>query len=1294
MVNSGLKQRLAAILAADAVAYSRLMAADAQATVEGLDAAREVFRTQIQLHQGRVIDMAGDSVLAVFDTATSAVCAALDIQGQFATTTAATAEDRRMRFRIGVHLGDVIEKPDGTVSGDGVNIAARLEGLAEAGGISVSESIRSAVKGKVRAAFEFQGEQNVKNLPDPVRAYRVRAVEPDAASAVLAFGSFRLDAANALLTQDGRALDLTPKAFAVLCHLAGRPGALVTKDQLLDAVWGRRFVSESVLKTAVNAIRSVLGDDPRLPRYIETVARRGYRFIGLAAAGATPTPTPTAAAATAELPATPSTTTSSTPSDPAPPAPASVPLIGRTEARVQLTAWLAAAAAGQRQVVLVGGEAGIGKSSLIRQLVDDARARGICVAVGQCVEQASGGEPYLPILDALSELARGAAGAVWLGALRQAAPTWLAQLPWLVTEADQARLRSELASAAQDRMLREFGALLDAATPAGPLLLVIEDLHWSDHATVSLLDYLARRRGPARWMLVASFRPTDLAISDHPMQALRQELRLHKLCRELVLEPFSEREVDAYLLHRLGGRVVAQHEALARALHAHTEGLPLFLANVIDDLESQGEGDGSWPGNGAAWADPATALARLHLPDTVVGIIERQIRRLPGELRDLLESASVVGLEFNHPLLAHVLGHEPDALRGRCEGLARRAEWLRSAGMAALPDGTLGTRYAFRHALYRRVFYERCAPGRRLQLHLRAAQALLAIFGPHGERIAAELAHHFEGARDTAAASGMELAGAARDAISWRLRAARAAVAVHAPLDALRHFAAAERAGMASAERVTVLGECAALEQQLGAGARALALSDEAVAVARTLDAPVLLQGAMLQHAVLAEDNDDHATAIHFIDELLATPPALVAEQQARALIVKSDALGGLGRLREADAVAQAALDQLPADAAEARAGHFLNRVMAHHRRGEFEPGLQVIAAGLLHCEASGNAAGAAGMMAARGVFLYALERVGEAEIALVDALERSRALHDVPRQRSAILNLVKLRTDRGDAEGALAWLDEGWHLSAGFESPMTECAFLSGFYYCNYLRGDLGAALHDASRVLESAAALSSVGWRVMSLVLVSDLYIHLGDTAFARSLIDEADALAQAQDMHHVWLQLSAHRAWLDVLGGDAVRALAALDALLEPGEAIQAELLAVIAQVRARAQLALGDPQAALHTLAGFDGAPTQEVWALMLALRLSAQVQTDTVNAADIERAGAELSDRRVPALESLALRQALIDALRRAGRLDDAAAQADLLVAHRGRLLASLAAAPEQLARFTRTLGADGNHHAP
>jgi adenylate cyclase len=172
---SSVRQRLAAILAADVAGYSRLMAGDERSTVAALDSARGVFRQHIDAHQGRVIDMAGDSVLAVFDTATGAVAAALAVQAGLAAMAEDVSEDRRMRFRIGVHLGDIMEKTDGTVYGDGVNIAARLEGLAEPGGITVSDAVQGAVRGKVAAGFIDQGEQQVKNIPHPVRAFRVAA---------------------------------------------------------------------------------------------------------------------------------------------------------------------------------------------------------------------------------------------------------------------------------------------------------------------------------------------------------------------------------------------------------------------------------------------------------------------------------------------------------------------------------------------------------------------------------------------------------------------------------------------------------------------------------------------------------------------------------------------------------------------------------------------------------------------------------------------------------------------------------------------------------------------------------------------------------------------------------------------------------------------------------------------------------------------------------------------------------------------------------------------------------------
>jgi len=185
VADTTVRQRLAAILAADVAGYSRLMAGDELATLAALDSARGIFREHIETHHGRVIDMAGDSVLAVFETATGAVAAALAVQEGLVAMAAAVPEDRQMRFRIGVHLGDVMEKADGTVYGDGVNIAARLEGLAEPGGITVSDAVQSAVRGRVSATFADQGEQQVKNIVHTVHAYRLVKAQREAVTGAL-----------------------------------------------------------------------------------------------------------------------------------------------------------------------------------------------------------------------------------------------------------------------------------------------------------------------------------------------------------------------------------------------------------------------------------------------------------------------------------------------------------------------------------------------------------------------------------------------------------------------------------------------------------------------------------------------------------------------------------------------------------------------------------------------------------------------------------------------------------------------------------------------------------------------------------------------------------------------------------------------------------------------------------------------------------------------------------------------------------------------------------------------------
>jgi DNA-binding winged helix-turn-helix (wHTH) protein len=534
------------------------------------------------------------------------------------------------------------------------------------------------------------------------------------------FDAFELDERAARLTREGRAVPLPPKAFAVLCTLARQPGQLVTKSALLDAVWGHQHVSESVLKTTISELRAALSDDARQPRYIETASRLGYRFV----------------AALAEQRVTAAGTpgmlwvddTQSPAQTLAPPS-----IIGRRGALARLrTAW-EQAAAGRRQLVWIAGEAGVGKTTLIDTFVTQAGAV-LCVH-GQCVGQFGAGEPYLPVLEALGSLCR--KDHTLAPMMHAVAPTWLLQLPWLASESERDALRRELSGISPERMLRELAELLDRYTERQPLLLITEDLHWSDQATVRLMDHVARRRTPARLMWLGSFRVAELVSEDHPLKSLRYELRMHKLCEEILLDPFSEQEVAAYVDSRFPG--TAFPEAFVRRLHTHTDGLPLFLVNVIDDLVSRGRmqlGDGQLLSESVAIA--------WQVPENLAGVMETQIARLPADQRSILEAASVCGVEFRPQTVAEVLDRDVHWVGERCDELARQQNWIGHVDLAGLPDGSLSARYAFRHALYRHVFYQRIAALARARMHRCAAVSLERGRAAGVAVTAAELASHYE----------------------------------------------------------------------------------------------------------------------------------------------------------------------------------------------------------------------------------------------------------------------------------------------------------------------------------------------------------------------------------------------------------------------------------------------------------------------------------------------------------------------------------------------------------------------
>ena len=529
----------------------------------------------------------------------------------------------------------------------------------------------------------------------------------------LRFDRFDLDEANALLSRDGTPVALAPTPFALLCALARQPGSLLTKQASLDQVWGHQFVSESVLKTAISELRTALDDDARKPRFIETVSRRGYRFI--APVIAIPI-TPSAGADAAEIgsPHLPSFT-------------------GRVKPLSRLRRAWDMASSGKRAIVWVAGEPGIGKTTLIEHFV--ATLGDVAVARGQCVEHYGAGELYLPVLEALSELCRNDSTLVPL--LHAVAPTWLLQLPWLSTPGEREALRRELAGVSPDRMLREVGEVLDRSSERRPLLLVTEDLHWSDRATIQLIDYVARRRGGARLMWLASFRVAEVVALDHPLNSLRHELRLTGLCEEIVLDPFSESEVADYVAQRSPS--IATDESFVRALHERTDGLPLFVASVMSEVIARAAQGGD--------AAAAPQLAEIAVPENLAAIIDHYIAKLTSDQRLLLSAAAICGVQFRVSTTSDALGRDAHWVGHTCDELVREQLWLIAPRPGQESDAS-ELPYSFRHALFRQVMYERTPASARAQLHRRVGAALERERAAGVPVTAGELATHFERGRE------------------------------------------------------------------------------------------------------------------------------------------------------------------------------------------------------------------------------------------------------------------------------------------------------------------------------------------------------------------------------------------------------------------------------------------------------------------------------------------------------------------------------------------------------------------
>jgi DNA-binding winged helix-turn-helix (wHTH) protein/tetratricopeptide (TPR) repeat protein len=529
---------------------------------------------------------------------------------------------------------------------------------------------------------------------------------------VYEFGPFRLETKERRLLRDGHPVQLRGKVLDTLCVLVSQSGRLIDKDDLIAAVWPDTVVEENNLAHNINALRKALGD----AALIETVPGRGYRFLGTGLLRVV-APTRRSGEIAADGPV----------------------LIERDQQMTSLQEAFAAALEGNRQFVCIPGEPGVGKTTLVHAFLQEVRRTSAArIGRGQCLENRGEMEPYIAVLEALGRLCREPDGDEVASLLYRRAPTWLAQMPWLASAPALAQLPQRNLGVTRDRMLREFAELVEELASSRPFVLCLDDLHWCDDSTLSLLELLARRDDPAQLMLIGTYRPAEATRATQALEALVQGMRIRGQCRVVRPTLLSADAVQSIIDRAVPG--IALNPALVHTLHQRTGGNPLFVLALVDH----------WKTTAAVvlQTDGWRAVADFDelgkgVPESLTAMIHQNMDALSPEEQLLLEAASVAGREFVASILASGLGSTEDEAELRCAILARQGTFIRDAGVLEWPGGGLSARFRFIHALYREAVYQRVPAGRRSRLHRLIGEELERAYGGLADANANELARHF-----------------------------------------------------------------------------------------------------------------------------------------------------------------------------------------------------------------------------------------------------------------------------------------------------------------------------------------------------------------------------------------------------------------------------------------------------------------------------------------------------------------------------------------------------------------------
>jgi len=452
------------------------------------------------------------------------------------------------------------------------------------------------------------------------------------------------------------------------------------------------------------------------------------------------------------------------------------PVVGREQEIHRLERLLELAVRSSGKIALLSGEPGIGKTALARSFLYSMQRRypDLLVGRGACVEQYGTGEAYLPFLEALRTLLTGRRRERLVALLRRHAPTWCLQFPSIFSGAALDQLRQEAIGANKERMLREFGDALREIAAEFPIVLLLEDLHWSDSSSIDLIRHLGQHVREQQLLVLGTVRPEEQEAGYQLFKNCKRELQGQLACEEIQLAALEPEHIATYLARHFSPNDFPPD--FAEMIHHKTEGHPLFTTGIFQLLVERGD---------AVKRDQVWRLARplsemdLAVPESVRGMIAKKLEMLDEDDRRVLQYASVQGDQFLSAVLVPMLKIDELALEERLARLERHHSLIQTLGEDELPDGSLAIRYRFAHALYQNYLYTNLLNKRRTLLHREAGEILLQCYGRESARVAVALATHFERGRDLPRA------------VQYLIQAGDNAVALYAHAQAIQHYSRA-----------------------------------------------------------------------------------------------------------------------------------------------------------------------------------------------------------------------------------------------------------------------------------------------------------------------------------------------------------------------------------------------------------------------------------------------------------------------------------------------------------------------